>query len=124
MNPKYLIKIAVLACFGLWSAAYAYEPPKIGDVLHAPESSQADDDRRVVTMLITQFAYPNINYPILESTVETLKKLFGPNHFKVSVYSGETSDIGKPDLVLSSAGTYARMKKKRKFLTPYLMLIP
>lgn len=73
MNPKYLIKIAVLACFGLWSAAYAYEPPKIGDVLHAPESSQADDDRRVVTMLITQFAYPNINYPILESTVETLK---------------------------------------------------
>ncbi len=110
MNPKYLIKIAVLACFGLWSAAYAYKPPKIGDVLHAPESSQADDDRRVVTMLITQFAYPNINYPILESTVETLKKLFGPNHFKVSVYSGETSDIGKPDLVLSSAGTYARMK--------------
>lgn len=110
MNTKNLIKIAALVCCGFFSAAYAFEPPKIGDVLHAPESSQTEDNGRVVTMLITQFAYPNINYPILKSTVETLKKLFGPNHFKVSVYSGETSDIGKVDLVLSSAGTYARMK--------------
>ena len=106
-----IVKTILVIVLNIFAAAVSSEqPPKIGDVLHAPSQTSSNASSRIYTLLVTQFAYPNSNYPIIEKTVEALKKLFGPSHLIVKVYSGETSDIGNADLVLSSAGTFTRMK--------------
>lgn len=106
-----IVKTVLIIALNVFAAtATAEEPPKIGDVLYEPQIANSGSSSRVYTLLVTQFAYPNSNYPIVEKTIDALKKLFGPDHLKVNVYSGETSDIGDADLVLSSAGTFTRMK--------------
>lgn len=106
-----IVKTVLIIASNVFAAtATAEGPPKIGDVLYEPQIANSGSSSRVYTLLVTQFAYPNSNYPIVEKTIDALKKLFGPDHLKVNVYSGETADIGDADLVLSSAGTFTRMK--------------
>ena len=84
------------------------EPPHvIGDVI-VDGTAKADPTRPVVRLLITQFAYPNTHYEIIEPTVRRMQELFGRNNFQARVYSGEQLRPGEADFVLSSAGTYWR----------------
>ncbi|MGN1149136.1 MAG: PhnD/SsuA/transferrin family substrate-binding protein [Sutterella sp.] len=80
----------------------------IGEAIAVPEG-EVDSSKPVIRMLVTQFARPNLHYPLVFSTTATLQKLFGKGNVEVRGYSGETGDIENADLVLSSAGTYVRM---------------
>lgn len=80
----------------------------IGEAIALPEG-EPDPSKPAITMLVTQFARPNLHYPLVFSTTEALRHLFGKGNVQVRAFSGETGDIGNADLVLSSAGTYVRM---------------
>ncbi len=85
---------------------------RIGDILASPDkkSDPCGARRPTIRLLVTKFAEPNSHYPIVGETVSALQAAFGADRFEAVVYTGETSDIENADLVLSSAGTFARMR--------------
>ncbi|WP_303325964.1 hypothetical protein, partial [Turicimonas muris] len=62
-----IVKTVLIIALNVFAAiATAEEPPKIGDVLYEPQIANSGSSSRVYTLLVTQFAYPNSNYPIVE----------------------------------------------------------
>lgn len=107
---KQLIKALFFVLAFCPTMVLAIDSPQIGEVLYHPEKTSGMENGKVYKMLVTKFASPNSNYPVIEETIEALKKVFGKDNLQVQVYSGETTDIADADLVLSSAGTFSRMK--------------
>lgn len=107
--PSLVLVILIAPAFAEAPSTSPSSPPYvIGEEIASPEGP-VDAARPVVKLLVTQFAKPNIHYPVVEDTIEIFRKTFGRGNFSARVYSGETKDIGDADLVLSSAGTYGRM---------------
>lgn len=88
-----------------------YADWRVGDVLAQP-AGEPDPTKPAVEMVVTQFAHPNEQYPLISRTIQALQKTLGKNNLTVRMYSGEVADIQNAHLVLSSAGTFARMTGK------------
>ena len=108
---RFLALLLLLASLAGDSAGGDASSFVIGDVL-SPRTGPTQPDRPVVRLLVTQFAYPNHHYPLIDRTISEFRSIFGAGNFEAMAFSGETSDINQADFVLSSAGTYLRMRSE------------
>ena len=67
------------------------------------------DSPRVFTLLISPFAQPNVQFRLLERTIDALAGIFGRENLRVRISSGEPEDFARGDMVICSSGTYLRM---------------
>lgn len=82
---------------------------QLGRVLYSPQGSP-DPDRPFVRLAVNPFALPNPNEAIIDGTIQAFVNTFGENNFRAEVIS-DTTYASQPeivDLVLGSAGTYAK----------------
>lgn len=121
---KHAIRTLVLvagAVLSGWAAAaggatatqgmYPEQAFRPGSVIHAARGA-GDPKRPFVRMLVTPFARPNSFHPLIEATVAELARVLGPGNFEAVLSSGEPWDFGDADLVICSAGAYARVSGK------------
>lgn len=97
------VTISVLAGNGLASDLNRDNAsPAVGDVLLEAT------DPAPIRVLISKFHTPNVNYKILEPTLQALEKVFGKGKIHAEVFRGGVVDPHDADLILTSSGAYQR----------------
>lgn len=94
---------------GLLAEELPEQTLKLGRVLYAPQGAP-DPDRPFVRLAVNPFALPNPNEAVVDRTIRAFAEAFGENNFRAEVIS-DTIYASQPeivDLVLGSAGTYAK----------------
>lgn len=99
----------IMAPTGVAQASQTAQRPlvsyKSGETVLEP----SPDSPRVFTLLISPFAQPNVQFRLLERTIDALAGIFGRENLRVRISSGEPEDFARGDMVICSSGTYLRM---------------